>query len=333
VVVERTDRVLVLRGQMERLTARREELQQRRRGEEIRQLVGRREQMLEVVEHDERLRTAKVIGEITARARRLLDGGHDQPGIAQRLQRDPVDAAREVGLDVVRELEREPRLARAARSGERDEPVPGQKRGCLTKLTPAADEGRRRHGQVCRLARGCRQRRSGERRVMVEDRLLERLQLGTRIESELVAQRRPQLAVDAQSVRLAARTIVGEHQLRAEALAKWMLGGELLQLGHELAMATAGEICLDPVAERVETHFVEPLHLVAPRRLERASVQGRPTPQRERLAQPDRGGRGRQCSRAVGQTSELGRVQVSVGDRKHVPGRPRHDCVRPERPP
>ena len=81
-----------------------------------RELRRRLDHLLEVVEQEQQLALADVLGEAVLGAERLRDRlGHERR-VAQRREADPEDAGLEGGHELGRRLEREPRLARAARA-------------------------------------------------------------------------------------------------------------------------------------------------------------------------------------------------------------------------
>ena len=90
-----------------------------------------------------------------------------------------------------------------------------------------------------------------ERRVLSEDRRLELPQLRARLESELVCQHATRVAVGLERVRLSARAVQRQHELRAKPLAVRMLGHEHLQLGHQLGLTPELEVGVDPLLERL----------------------------------------------------------------------------------
>ena len=109
--------------------------------EQLRELGRRLDHLLEVVEQQQELALGDVLGEAVLRPERLRDRlGHER-GVAQRGQADPEDTRLERGHELGGDLQREPRLARAARTGERDEAraVPKQ-----TRATPPARASCRR---------------------------------------------------------------------------------------------------------------------------------------------------------------------------------------------
>ena len=124
-----------------------------------------------------------------------------------------------------------------------------------------------------------RRRRAGERcRVVAEDLLLERAQLGRGLETELV-ESGPCVAVGGERVRLATRTVEGEHLVGAKALAMRMGRDESLELGGERVVSSGGEVGGDAGLERAESRLLEPGSLRLGKRLEarrrRAPVRAR----------------------------------------------------------
>ena len=108
----------------QQFAARDQQRQVRTGGEKLRELGRRLDHLLEVVEEEQHLPLADVVGQVVLGAERLGDRlGHER-GIAERGQPDPEDAGLELGHELGRSLDRQPRLARAARAGERDETRP-----------------------------------------------------------------------------------------------------------------------------------------------------------------------------------------------------------------
>ena len=106
--------------------------------------------LLEVVEEAEHRLVGDVLGEAVLRAERLRRGREDERRVAQRRERDPPHA---VGVGVGGEagrLQREPRLAGAARPGQGEEArvVCARSVDDLGELLLAAEEGCRWHRQV-----------------------------------------------------------------------------------------------------------------------------------------------------------------------------------------
>ena len=109
-------------------------------------------------------------------------------------------------------------------------------------------------------------------------------QLCARLQAELLVEQRSRLAVDLERLRLPAGGVEAAHQLRAQPLAKRVLGHERAQLGHDLALAAAGEVRFDAVLEHLQARLLESLGLAA-KRLRGQAAQGGAAPKGERFAQ------------------------------------------------
>ena len=72
-----------------------------------------------------------------------------------------------------------------------------------------------------------------------------------------------------QRVGLAAAAIEGEHELPGEALARRVLGDQVLQLADQLGLAARGEIGLDARLQRGQALLLEPRDLRLREGLER----------------------------------------------------------------
>ncbi len=118
---ERGHRVLDLAGDTQEFAGGDEQREVGAGGEERRKLGCRLDHLLQVVEQQEQLPLCNVGGEIVLGAERVGDRLTDEGGIAEGGQPDPEDACL-VGTDETGScLDRESRLARAARTCERDE--------------------------------------------------------------------------------------------------------------------------------------------------------------------------------------------------------------------
>jgi hypothetical protein len=128
------------------------------------------------------------------RAQRSGEGGRDQGGVGQVHERCP---AAVVGRQAAQVLQREARLAGAARAGQRDEAVRRQVGGDRGEQVGPPDEGRQRERQRHgRTVVDGRVRRTGRRRGWPrrpgrrtgQQLVLERDQLRPRIDPEVLAQ-------------------------------------------------------------------------------------------------------------------------------------------------
>ena len=150
----------------------------------------------------------------------------------------------------MRDCQPDSRLARASRAGEGDEPraLVAEQRADRRELEAAADERRGGHRQ--RLRRAGRRFRSGEARVLPEDRPLQLLQGRARIEAEILREGLAGFAIDLERVGLAAAAVEREHPLLEEPLAIRLLGRERFELGDDGVVSAAGELRVVAKLER-----------------------------------------------------------------------------------
>src|SRR5207244_1760102 len=88
-----------------------------------------------------------------------------------------------------------------------------------------------------------------ERRVLAEDRLLQLLERGTRLDPQLVDEVPPRRLVRLQRLRLPAGAVEREHQLAAQAFSERMPGDQLLELADDLRVTAVPEIAVDALLE------------------------------------------------------------------------------------
>ncbi len=143
-------RVGLLAGQPQQLAARDQQPQVRAGGQELGELGRDIGQVLEVVEHEQQPLIADVVGEAPFRPDGLRRSREHVGRIAERCEWHPEDAVWIQVAGRARCLQREARLADAARTGQRDEPrvVDGEQRRELGQLALAPEERGRGHGQV-----------------------------------------------------------------------------------------------------------------------------------------------------------------------------------------
>ena len=122
--------------------------------------------------------------------------------------------------------------------------------------------------------------------VLGEDRPLEFLQLPPRLDPELVNQLATRALIALKRIRLPARSIQREHQLRLEAFSQRVLAHQRLELADQRGVPAEREIGVDPILERREALLLQPRSLALRKRLIREVRQRRPAPQRQRLPQP-----------------------------------------------
>src|SRR5262249_48606331 len=170
-VTERGNGVLLLRCKVKRFTARGQRVEPFAAAKKRRELLGRLEDMLEVVEDQKHgllgEPLGKRIGERLAgflpNADRGGDGREDERRVGDRLEGNEVGAALELSGGVRRRLHGETRLADAARARQRHEAVLVHDGAQLSQLPFPPDERRRLHGEVRRAA--VERVRRGERRI------------------------------------------------------------------------------------------------------------------------------------------------------------------------
>ena len=98
-------------------------------------------------------------------------------------------------------------------------------------------------------------------RVLREDRVLERAQLGTGLDPDLFDQGAAGAAVGLECVGLATAAVEREHQLRAQVLAKRLLGDGGLQLRDQVGVAAKRQLRLDACLEGDPAPLLQPRDL------------------------------------------------------------------------
>ena len=127
--------------------------------------------------------------------------------------------------------------------------------------------------------------RRDQRCILDKDCLLEALKLRARVETELVREERPHVAVGLERLRLAAAPIESDHQLGPCPLAQRMLAHELLELGDQLGMPAELELRLEAVFEPGEAELAEAGEGRVDRGVERELGERRPPPERESVVE------------------------------------------------
>ena len=128
--------------------------------------------------------------------------------------------------------------------------------------------------------------RNIERRVLAQDRQLERLELGGWVDAQLIGKQASTILVDAQRVRLAAGAVQGAHELRPQVLTQRLLGHEGLKLARDVATATEREVRLETVLECTQPQLVEAGDLRLQERFVREVLEGLAAPQGQGVAKP-----------------------------------------------
>ena len=182
------------------------------------------------------------------------------------------------------------RVLRAGRRARR-RAARGRRR---TPASPVSNGASPLNGQTLQAAVVVRRRPSRAQRPAPgpdEDRPLELLQLDPRLEPELVGQERPRPPIDVETLRLTARPVEGEHELRAEALAVRVLGDQGLELGDERELTAERELGVDPLLDRRQPQLLEPLrprHARTARTRDRRAAARPTTPPRRGTTPPQR---------------------------------------------
>ena len=137
-----------------------------------------------------------------------------------------------------------------------------------------------------------RRGRAIELRVLAQDRALESLQLGPRLEAELVREPPAALAIGLERIGLPSGAIEREHQLPPEAFARGVLFDQRFELGHQRRVTAQGQLGIDAVLEGGQPEILEPACLGAGERFVGDVGQGLTSPESESLLQPLRGAAG-----------------------------------------
>ena len=144
-----------------------------------------------------------------------------------------------------------------------------------------------------------------EVRVLPEDPILERPQLGFGLGAELAAQHRPALLVRAQRLRLTSRPVQGEHQGGPHAGPQGVVGDDARQLRGDLTVTSGRQERLGPRLQRLQAQLLEPADLGLDEPLVGQLA--------ERGASPHRPGRFEDRSRLVGALVGEGGAAVVEG--------------------
>ncbi len=294
--------------------------------------------MLAVVDDEQQLLGAEVVEEPVQNgnirpfgdAEHSRDRGRHLPIVLVRGHLDQPDAAGP-GADLTRShLEGQPRLARAAYPGQRDETVLSKQVGKLRELLFATDEAVQLRWEVVPLLGG---RRVSD--LVAQNRALERLQLLARFEPELLGKERSGPPVRGECIGLALAAVQGRDQLTPEALAERFLCDEALELGDKRTVAAERELSLGALFDADKAQLVEASGLEREHSAVADVGERRPAPQRECGAEAVRGepgGAAGQCLTTVAKKFfEPACVDPLLRDLEDVPRRPRDERVLAER--
>ena len=244
-VVERRDGEDMLAREVQNGSARHEQHQSRRAGEQLDESRGRRAQMLHVVEDEQELPIAHRRSERVQRRlarhlgdrHRARDRRQDQPGIAKGRELDDHSAVGEARRRLPGGSEREARLAAPSCAGEDEQPdvAARQERGQRIQIALAADKRVRRHGEH---AQGLRQ---AGRSTRAPDPAggcggCNVAQLHTRLEPELVIQAAPQLEVAVECLRLPAGAVERQHRDALQTLPQGVVSSQRERLTEHVVV-------------------------------------------------------------------------------------------------
>ena len=197
-----------------------------------------------------------------------------------------VDHRRALTVGLARQLGGEPGLAHPVRAGDRHQRA--RAGGRVQPVLPqpadvvvAADQQRR----CVELGRELPDRRLDvERRVLAQDRVVQALQLGRRLDPDLVDQRPPGVAVGLQRLGLAPAPVQREHPLRVQPLAQRVLRQQRVDLADDLLVVAVGQVRVDRQLRGGQAQLLEPPDLRRRERLVGDVGQWIAAEQRERLA-------------------------------------------------
>ena len=180
--------------------------------------------------------------------------------------------------------------------------------------------------------RGRRRRgRELEARVVAQDLQLELLQRRPRLQAELLDQRPAPSLKRVQRVGLPAAAIQRQHQLTAQPLPEHVLGDHRLQLRHQLEMAAARQIGVDPILQRRQPQLLQTRDLALRQRLALQIGQRLPPPQRQRITQTGRAITGIPArTRPLHQRLKPRHIDLIRRRPQQIPRRPRPDPLSPQ---
>ena len=271
-----------------------------------------------------------MLGRVTGGADRGRNRRQHVLGLTQRCELDEPHAVGKSACQVCGRLDREPRLPHPAGPGDGDEThaFAAQQAHEAVAILLAPEQRRRRHRQSYRR----RDRRGrGQLLVLVQDRVMERLQLRSRVDPELVHESRTRRGVGIERLGLPPGAVEREHQLPAQSFPQRLLADERLELADELGVAATFEIGVETRLDRDKPELLQPCDLGLRPALVREVCEGGAAPELERRS--ELGGsleRGelRRCGKSP---LELGAVQLLGREIEAVPVCLGGDRLRPER--
>ena len=226
--------------------------------------------------------------------------------------------------------------ARELRRGSLEAEAPGELRG--ERLRVGADHdrdlaGKKRGRDLLEMLHLGHRAAADRERLLAEDRGVHSAQERARLEPELLDEELAAFAVDLERLRLPARAVEGEHQLRPQPLAQRIGADEPLELGDEVGVLPDRQLRLGALLEEGEAELVEPRDLLLRERLVAEVGQRLAPPQGERLVEERRPAHGLARPRLVDEAPHAGQVELLGPEPNDVARRARLDRIRAERLP
>ncbi len=100
-----------------------------------------------------------------------------------------------------------------------------------------------------------------ECRLLAHDVAREALEIDAGLKPELVGQAPAGRLVGGKSIRMPARSVEREHQLRDESLAVRVLPDEGSEFGDDVGVAAELQLCVESLLERPQAKFLEVIRL------------------------------------------------------------------------
>ena len=154
--------------------------------------------------------------------------------------------------------------------------------------------------------------------TLLQDRPLEFLQRRARLEAELFDEGAPRVLVCIERIGLAARAVEREDQLPAEAFAERAPRRPVSPARHSLRVTAEREVGVDAPLEGSEPQLLDPPDRRLRERLVGEVGERRPSPERERFAQPLRDDRGRRSVGLLDELREMVEVELASLDAEQV---------------
>jgi hypothetical protein len=120
---------------------------------------------------------------------------------------------------------------------------------------------------------------------MVEYGVLKLLELGGRLDAQLVREQSPVVLERVKGLGGAARAVQGDDELPTKPIAQRLLGYQLTEFTDDKRMVTGREVRLDPALKSGPAQFLQPLRFRDSEGLRRKLAEGRTTPQCQRASQ------------------------------------------------